>query len=112
MPDPTNSNPIDVVEIDDLTVVNFNREIDLDENTVHPIGDQLFKLVENAGNRRFLLNFRNVNFVSSAGVAKLIALSMKVKKNGGRLIVASVKPAIREVFTLLKLNKLFDFEEK
>lgn len=102
---------IESMDLDDLTMVNFTKTIDLDESTIHEVGAELFQLIEGRGSRRLLLNFNNVRFVSSAGVAKLIELSMKMKKEGGRLIVAKVKPQVKEAFKLLRLNKLFDIED-
>ena len=59
-----------------------------------------------------LLNFSNVEFLSSAALGKLITLDKKVKANGGRLKLSNIRPEIYEVFAITKLNKLFDIKDE
>ena len=58
-----------------------------------------------------LLNFSNVEFLSSAALGKLITLDKKVKANAGRLKLSNIRPEIYEVFAITKLNKLFDIKD-
>ena len=54
-----------------------------------------------------LLNFGNVEYMSSAALGKLITLNKKVQAAGGKLILCNIDPQIREVFEITKLDKLF-----
>ena len=72
------------------------------------IGDDLFRLVDELGRRKILLNFGNVDFMSSAALGKLITLDRKVKAAKGRLKLSNIRPEILEVFQITKLNKVFD----
>ena len=72
---------------------------------------ELFGLVEQERRRNLLLNFTNVEFLSSAALGKLITLDKKVKANGGRLKLSNIRPEIYEVFAITKLNKLFDIKD-
>jgi anti-sigma B factor antagonist len=71
----------------------------------------MFKLVEQDHRKNLLLNFFNVEFLSSAALGKLITLDKKVKANGGRLKLSNIRPEIYEVFAITKLNKLFDIKD-
>jgi anti-sigma B factor antagonist len=55
-----------------------------------------------------LLNFTDVEFLSSAALGKLITLDRKVKAAKGRLKMSNIRPEIFEVFQITKLNKVFD----
>ena len=55
-----------------------------------------------------LLNFSNVQFLSSAALGKLITLDKKVKKAEGKLKFSNILPDIYEVFAITKLNRLFE----
>jgi anti-sigma B factor antagonist len=58
-----------------------------------------------------LLNFVNVEHLSSAALGTLIAVSNHVKQKGGQLRLANIDPQILEVFVITKLNKLFQIHD-
>ena len=99
---------LEVEQIGDVTVVNFIDRKILDEQNIQVIGEQLFSLVDEAGRRKILLNLGNVEYLSSAALAKLITLNKKVQQTGGRLILCNIDTQIYEVFEITKLNKLFN----
>jgi anti-sigma B factor antagonist len=102
---------IDVEQIGDVTVARFTDKKILDENNIQVIGNQLFGLVEEEGRKKIVLDFSNVEYLSSAALGKLITMDKKVKAAGGKLRLCSIRPDIFEVFAITKLNKLFDIKE-
>ena len=60
---------------------------------------------------KILLNFMNVEFLSSAALGKLITLDKKLKAAKGQLKLSSIRPEIYEVFAITRLNKLFDIHD-
>lgn len=103
---------LEVEDIGDVTVVNFTDRKILDEQNIQIIGEQLFSLVDEAGRRKILLNFGNVEYLSSAALGKLITLNKKLQAAGGRLILCNIDPQIYEVFEITKLNKLFNIQKE
>lgn len=103
---------LEVEDIGDVTVVNFTDHKILEEQSIQIIGEQLFSLVDEAGRRKILLNFGNVEYLSSAALGKLIALKRKVDSVGGRLILCNIDAQIYEVFEITKLNKLFNIHKE
>jgi anti-sigma B factor antagonist len=101
---------LEVEEIGEVTVVNFTDRKILDEQNIQAIGEQLFSLVDESGRRKVLLNFGNVEYLSSAALAKLITLNKKLQQVGGRLVLCNIDPSIYEVFEITKLNKLFSIQ--
>lgn len=95
--------------IGDVLVVNFIDRKILDEQNIQIIGEQLFGLVEQ--NPKILLNFSNVEYLSSAALGKLIALNKKVKAADGRLILCGIDPNIYEVFELTRLDQILKIEQ-
>ncbi len=102
---------IDVEQIGDATVARFADKKILDENAIQVIGNQLFGLVEEEGRKKIVLDFSNVEYLSSAALGKLITMDKKVKAAGGKLRLCSIRPDIYEVFAITKLNKLFDIRD-
>lgn len=101
---------LEVEDIGDVTVVNFTDRKILDEQNIQVIGEQLFSLVDEAGRKKVLLNFGNVEYLSSAALGKLITLNKKLQAAGGKLILCNIDPQIYEVFEITKLNKLFNIK--
>jgi anti-sigma B factor antagonist len=80
----------------------------LDENNIQIIGNQLFGLVEEDGRKKIVLDFTNVEYLSSAALGKLITMDKKVKASGGKLRLCNIRKDIYEVFAITRLNKVFD----
>jgi len=102
---------LELSEIGDVTVVRFVDRKILDEANIQELGTELFQLVEQENRKNLLLNFSNVDFLSSAALGKLITLDKKVKNHSGRLKLSNIRPEIYEVFAITRLNKLFDIKE-
>src|SRR5437868_4127970 len=81
---------LEVEDIGDITVVNFVDKKILDEQNIQVIGEQLFSLVDELGRRKILLNFKNVEFLSSAALGKLITLNRKLQSTGGKLVLCEI----------------------
>jgi anti-sigma B factor antagonist len=99
---------IDVSKVGDVTVVKFVDRKILEETGIQELGTELFSLIEHDNRRSILLNFDNVDFLSSAALGKLITLDRKMKTAQGRLKMCNIRPEILEVFQITKLNKVFD----
>lgn len=95
----------------DVSIVNFVDRKILDEANIQELGRELFHLVDEEQRKKLLLNFSNVEFLSSAALGKLITLDKKVKKVGGQLKLSNIRPEIYEVFAITRLNRLFDIKD-
>jgi anti-sigma B factor antagonist len=96
-----------VEQIADVTVVYFLDKRILDEPTIQVIAEQLFSLVDQDGRRKVLLNFSNVEYLSSAALGKLINLHNNLDAGQGKLAMCSVFPQILEVLAVTKFDKIF-----
>lgn len=52
------------------------------------------------GSNRLLLDFAQVEYVSSAGLRSLLVLAKAVKSAGGALALCGLVPAVRDVMTI------------
>jgi len=102
---------IQTSEVRGVTVVSFVDHKILDAANIQELGDELFDLVERDGIKSMVLNFGNVEFLSSAALNKLIILDKKVKSNTGQLRLCQLKPEIQEVFVITRLNQLFEIKD-
>jgi anti-sigma B factor antagonist len=102
---------LDVNQVGDVTVVRFRDQKIVEDINIQELGAELFHLIEVENRGKLLLNFSTVDFLSSAALGKLITLHKKVKVNSGVLKLSNIRPEIYEVFTITKLNRLFDIKD-
>ncbi len=102
---------VNIEQIGDVTIASFNDKKILDETNIQIIGNQLFGLIDEGGCNKIILNFSNVEYLSSAALGKLITMDKKVKVAKGELRLCSIRPDIYEVFAITKLNKLFSIHD-
>jgi anti-anti-sigma factor len=63
-------------------------------------------LGETWSSNRVLLNLERTHFIDSAAIGWLIATHKEFKASGGKFIVHSVRPPVRQVLDLLKVGKI------
>src|SRR5207302_8988155 len=90
----------------EITVVNFIDRKILDEQNIQKIGEDLFSLVDELGRRKILLNFGNVEYLSSAALGKFINLHKKVRGAGGKLVLCNIAQHLYEVFEITRLDQM------
>lgn len=99
---------VEVEEVGDVSVARFVDKKILDETNIQIIGNQLVALVDEDDRKKIVLDFSNVEYLSSAALSKLLILEKKAKAAGAKLRFCGIRPDIYQIFTLTKLNKLFD----
>ncbi|MFJ3463679.1 STAS domain-containing protein [Achromobacter spanius] len=52
------------------------------------------------GESRFVLDFSNLNYISSAGLRVVLVLAKRLKQAGGALVLCAMQPHVREVFDI------------
>ena len=101
---------LDIEEVGAVTVAKFTDKKILDENNIQIIANQMFAMVDEDHRKKILLDFTNVDYLSSAALGKLIQMDKKVKTSGGKLRLCCIRPEIMEVFRLTNLTKIFDIK--
>jgi anti-sigma B factor antagonist len=98
---------LEVEQIGEVTIARFTARHLLDEQKMQAIGGQLRSLGEEAGHRPLVLNFGQVERLSTELMGKLVALQKRVDEKGGRLALCRIHPQVYEVFKILKLPQVF-----
>jgi anti-sigma B factor antagonist len=95
----------------DVVQVRFVDRNILDEANIQRIGEEIVSVIEQRDKPKLLINFENVDHLSSAALGTLITINNKVRARSGQLRLAEIDPQIYEVFVITKLNKLFDIHD-
>ncbi len=109
MPDPSHHplHRLNITDNKDVKIVSFIENKILDEANITEIGQALASLIEAKHHPKLLLDFQNVDHLSSAALGMLINVNQKIKLQSGELRLVNIKAQIYEVFVITKLNKLF-----
>ena len=102
---------IEVSDSSNVSVVRFRDQKIIDPEAIQELGQELFDLVDQDARGKIVLNFSNVEFLSSAALGKLITFEKKVKKEGAELILTDISPEIFQVFAITNLDKLFQIKD-
>ncbi len=102
---------IRVKEQNGVKRIEFLERNILDEANIQQIGEEIGRIVDGQDRPRVLINFHNVDHLSSAAQGTLITINNKIRGKDGQLRLAEIDPQIYEVFVITKLNKLFQIFE-
>jgi anti-anti-sigma factor len=91
-----------------VTVLRFHNAKILSDRSVFEMGDRLLACLESIEDPpRVAISFKGVNFLSSAGIGKLILVLRKIKERGGELMLCDLDPATLDVFRVAHLLDFF-----
>ncbi|UCG32631.1 MAG: STAS domain-containing protein [Phycisphaerales bacterium] len=107
--------PLDIQTFKDTTVVNFGATTILDTQLIERMSKELYKLVDDFGRRKLILDFAEVKFLSSSALGMLLNLRKKATAVKGQVVICGMRTDLQKVFKITRIDKLFDFydsEEK
>jgi anti-sigma B factor antagonist len=90
---------MDITESKHANVVVVGMKGRLDANTSPRLEERLLGLID-GGERRLLLNFVDMDYVSSAGLRVLLMAAKRLKPVSGKVALAGMKDHIKEVFDI------------
>ncbi len=76
----------------------------LDSARINEIGPELLALIQRCPDRRMILSFNAVQFMSSALLGKIISLNRECGNAQIELRICDITPSIMKVFKLMKLT--------
>ena len=75
------------------------------------LGRQLTALVEGREAPQLTLDLRDIDLLTSMALAKIISLNGRLRARGGRLTLVNLKPVVRQVFAVTKLDRVLDVRD-
>lgn len=101
---------VEVSEADGVRIVRFRDRQLFDERTVREVAEQVFNAAPATGPIRMVVDFTGVDLVSSSLLGKLLLLQRRVDASGGKLRLCEMSPAVRAVFKVSNLDRLFGID--
>ncbi len=98
-------------DIGNVTIVRLTGAKSLDEQTSRAVGAELSALADKMAGRKLVLNFIDVEYLSSGALGVLLTLNKKLRDIGGKLVLVNIDPKLYEVLEVTKLNKLLNISD-
>ena len=92
----------------DVTFVTFMEDKILEEEQIRELREALEAVIEKNEDKKLILNFVNVKFMTSAVLGLLVRVHKKVIELGGKLQLSNLDSNLRRVFEITQLTKVFD----
>lgn len=103
--------PVIIEPEDGVISVRFVERNILEEAGIHRIAEEITTVVEVSTRPKILIDFSNVEHLSSAALGALITINNRIKARDGQLRLAGIDPQIYEVFKITKLDRLFQIHK-
>ena len=96
---------IELYEVQDKIVLElFGR---IDAMSISALDKKIESLVSD-GHKKLVLNFSNIDYLSSAGLRLLLSLTKKLKKDEGFLVVFGMTPDVMEIINIAGFEKVIN----
>ncbi len=82
----------------------------VDSATAPRLEEMLLGLIQ-AGQKNIVVNLRDTEYISSAGLKALLSALMKVRRlvPPGDVVISEIRPELKETFNLVGFDRLFKF---
>ncbi len=98
----------DIFEKDEKIYVNLKGKIDT--RTVNDFKNVL-QSAKRMNKKEIILNYQDVEYVSSAGYGSLLQFCVYSKKEGINVYVTGMKKEIKNIFDIMELYRFVDYKE-
>lgn len=86
-------------------MIDIRGSLTLDEASA--LGDMVHELVAK-GQKKLVLNLRDVGYLDSSGIAQLVSGYATVKRNGGQLKILHLSKKVQDLLSVTSLYKIFE----
>ncbi|MBI5680286.1 MAG: STAS domain-containing protein [Methanobacterium sp.] len=94
--------------VDNVEIIPLNGRLDAYSSS--QVEKTINSLIED-GKIKIVVNFKEIEYISSSGLRVMLASLKKLKKINGDIKLACLKPYVLEVFEIAGFTHLFDIYE-
>ncbi len=99
---------INLKEINEITVVQLSGE--LDSNT-SPEAESAINEKLKSGVKKMIVNFIDLDYISSAGLRVMLATAKKITAKDGELVICGLNEVVQEVFDMSGFSTILNLAD-
>jgi len=111
-PSPPQDNPLgfEADTVQGIPILRFQNAKILTDRSVLEMGNRIVASIDSLPDPpRLVISFEGIQFLSSAGIGKLIMIQRKVKERGGELVLCDMNSTTQDAFRVARLQDFFKF---
>ena len=86
------------------TIVALSGRMDASSS---PAAEVVLSRLIGSGERRIVVDMSDLDYISSAGLRVMLASLKRLREDGGQLLLAGLKPEIRNIFEIAGFQRIF-----
>ena len=94
----------------DMGIVMIQEKQFLSDESINQFAEEVTALVDEQGMFKLVLDFQNVEYLSSKMLGKLMALYKRLQEENGGLALCRVRKDLQEVFEVTQLDKVLNLQ--
>lgn len=103
--------PFVVTEDHGRLTLRFEGVSALDCSNCDDLGNAMLSVVENRSEPDLCIDLAKIEYLTSMALSQFLKLDHQVRAQGGRLTLANVRPDVRKVFTISKLDHVLNIRD-
>lgn len=92
----------------EVFVVSVNGNVDA--SNAPELESEINEIISE-GNHKIVLDFKELNYISSAGLRVLLSTQKRLKPKNGELKLCELNTEVERIFTMAGFNRLFQIEK-
>ena len=97
---------MEITERRTADIVTLSLSGKLDGTTAKAFEEKILGQIE-SGDRRFIIDLAQLDYVSSAGLRVFILAAKRLNSANGKIVLCSLKDPVREVFDIAGFSSIF-----
>ena len=99
--------PLHIGTVEKFTVVEFKTSSLMDPVDLQNIGDALYRIVDEEDKRLVIMDFEQVQYISSQAIGIILTMNKKLGSlKGSKLILCGIGPRLLELLKITRLDKI------
>jgi anti-sigma B factor antagonist len=99
--------PLHIGTVEKFTVVEFKTSSLMDPIELQNISDALYKVVDEQDKRLIILDFEQVQYISSQAIGIILTMNKKLAAlKNSKLILCGIGPRLMELLKITRLDKI------
>lgn len=94
-------------QAENVTVVHFTGRVREHADVLGAM-ETVVRFADETPGSSLLLNMKQLEYLSNAGLGNLVGLLKKVRRTDGALKLCCVQSSVREVFEAMRLDRIFE----
>ncbi|MCD4824085.1 MAG: STAS domain-containing protein [Phycisphaerae bacterium] len=102
---------VNISQLSDATIVNLCIHQKMEGLTIEQVGEALEQVINTGQCRKLIIDFKNVEFITSHLLRILTSLHRHMEEIGGKMILCHINEQLMQVFAITRLDQLLNFAD-